>query len=385
MKRSIFFILEFGFMMFLFIGCGQKSVSEKELVSKIEEIDDIYTMYPDLVINNYEVLSRKTDSKDGTDTIEIEVNADNSYFTYTGKYYLYYSKYDQGWELDDWWIMDENAIIKNDYFYVTDTQAVSQNCLPNLGTIEENLTYNVLASFYYTTEIENTEIEDLHLDLRNGDLNIKCKICALGEETQVDGEYYVNYHADVLGDNIWVSDGIEELEHSVAPICAGVRIQDAEFVFSNQYDTSRFDSIELYDEEVSLSDLGQTFTWRACYGNEYFSASKLISAYFVFDEYCGWKYTNCDEFEEDFSWNEEAFIGGWYTDMQWVPVTLNVRSFDSETRTMDCHCARGTNDLWNGTIVFDENWEYSQGGVSVELSRTNGLILDEWVTKKAGQ
>jgi hypothetical protein len=369
--------------MLLFTGCGKKSVSEKELVGKIEEIDDIYNLYPDLEMINYEVVSRKTDSKNGTDTIEIEVNADNSYLEYTCKYYMYYSKYDQGWELDDWWIMEEDAFIKDDYFNITDPQDVNSNYLPNLGIIEENLTYDVLDSFYYSTEIENIEIEDFHLDLRNGDLNIKCKICALGEETQVEGEYCVNYCANILEDNIWVYDGIEELEHNVTPICAGVRLQDAEFVFNNLYDSSVYDSIELTEEEVALSEGGQSFTWQVGYGNDFFTASKSITIFFNFNEYTGWQYVSDDAYEDYFSWNEEAFVGLWYTDMQWVPVKLEVRSFDSETRTMDCYCARGSNDLWDGIIVFDEDWKYSQNGVSVELKRTGGLILDDWVTKKA--
>ena len=87
-------------LLFSLAGCSQVPKSENAIKQDIQASTGFFSDYTDLEITDFEIVERKTDSKNSTDEINCSLSAANETFIYSAEYVLNYHLYDQGWMLE---------------------------------------------------------------------------------------------------------------------------------------------------------------------------------------------------------------------------------------------------------------------------------------------
>ena len=87
-------------LLFSLAGCSQVPKSENAIKQDIQASTGFFSDYTDLEITDFEIVERKTDSKNSTDEINCSLSAENENFIYSAEYVLNYHLYDQGWMLE---------------------------------------------------------------------------------------------------------------------------------------------------------------------------------------------------------------------------------------------------------------------------------------------
>lgn len=97
--KIISFIILSIFLSFILSACSSKKASEHDIKAEIVSFENFDEL--DLVITSYSETKRKTDKKNKSDIIWVSIIAQNDIIEYRGDYKLQYTKYNNGWILDD--------------------------------------------------------------------------------------------------------------------------------------------------------------------------------------------------------------------------------------------------------------------------------------------
>lgn len=216
-RISLLWICVIG--MFL-TGCSDKTVSESEIKENFIEENSIFQEYEGFEITDFEIVERRTDSKGGTDYVELNVKAEKMPITYTANCILNYKLFDQGWVVESLEIVEEEFYADTEYEYLDIEQidfVKGKSYIRTPGIVKQDLVNTRLQFIYFEDlEVTNFNIYSRDCNLRENRESIHCEIEALSDSVRYWGEYVLSYEREENGE--WYIVNEETIGETTTPL-----------------------------------------------------------------------------------------------------------------------------------------------------------------------
>ncbi len=346
-------------LVLLLSGCVKKPKNEAEILEDLSGSD--YLPVSGLELDEIEVTQRRTDKKNKTDLVYVDVGGEIDDTQYKLSYICDYLYFDKG----GWILQDARANKQEEWSVDPVRDSVAQN---DIQSHDSTLLYDVQIT--KCTGIAETA------SMTAGRCVKRLSFEGIGQGYHCDADVEVSYEL--------TADGWRYLSHNYNYYTVypeyGVSTQEAEW-YAQQ--VSCLPVSEISTE--SYWDYGEEVHYLVSYKEyEYLTIETTIMIYYVFDqEMRCWTVEDYQELGNEYLWDVD---GTWFVEGRQEPdkilfpkgfdyrIDLKVTQLDSYTFQVDYDCV-------NPIVPWSADDEVLKGTVYVDVSQTKENSDHEWIIK----